>query len=89
ALIAFHGSWNRAPLPQRGFKVVFVPFANGKPSGPPQDFATGFPGKEPLASPSDAAYRPMGLAEGPTGELYIADSVNGRIWRVTWRAPAR
>lgn len=85
ALIAFHGSWNRAPLPQRGFKVVFVPFANGKPSGPPEDFATGFPGKEPIASPSNAAHRPMGLAEGPKGELYIADSVHGRIWRVTAR----
>lgn len=89
ALIAFHGSWNRAPLPQRGYKVVFVPFAGGKPSGPPEDFATGFPGREPLASPSDAAYRPMGLAEGPDGALYIADSVRGRIWRVTWREPAR
>jgi len=89
ALIAFHGSWNRAPLPQRGYKVVFVPFANGKPTGPPEDFATGFPGKEPLASPSDAAHRPMGLAEGPDGALYIADSVRGRVWRVMYREPAQ
>jgi len=84
AFIAFHGSWNRAPLPQRGYKVVFVPFAEGRPAGGDWSvFADGFKGAEVLEDPDDAEYRPMGLAQGPDGALYIADSVQGRIWRVT------
>jgi glucose/arabinose dehydrogenase len=83
AFIAFHGSWNRAPLPQGGYHVVFVPFEGGAPAGDWAIFADGFPGTEVLADPDDARFRAMGLAQGPDGALYIADSVKGRIWRVT------
>ena len=85
AFITFHGSWNRAPLPQAGYKVVFQPFKDGKPSGPYQVFADGFAGSDKLSSPGDARFRPMGIAEGPDGSLYIGDSQEGRIWRVTFR----
>ncbi|MGM0589172.1 MAG: PQQ-dependent sugar dehydrogenase [Bacteroidota bacterium] len=85
AFIAFHGSWNRAPLPQRGYNVVFVPFNGDMPSGDDyQVFADGFKGTEELASPGDAEYRPMGLDMGPDGSLYISDSVTGKIWRVVY-----
>lgn len=83
AFIAFHGSWNRAPLPQGGYKVVFVPMKNGEVAGEWSVFADGFKGADVLESPGDADYRPMGLAQGPDGALYIADSVKGRIWKVT------
>lgn len=85
AFIAFHGSWNRAPLPQQGYKVVFVPFENGVPSDEYETFADGFKGGEDIAGPSQAKHRPMGLAMAPDGALYISDSVQGRIWRVTYR----
>lgn len=84
AFIAFHGSWDRAPLPQGGFKVVFVPFRDNLPSGDWETFADGFAGKEVVRSISDARFRPMGLAQGPEGSLYISDSQAGRIWRVVW-----
>lgn len=83
AFIAFHGSWNRAPLEQAGYLVAFVPFENGEPSGEWERFATGFPQTEEIKSPSDAQYRPMGLAQGPEGALYISDSQTGKIWKVT------
>jgi glucose/arabinose dehydrogenase len=82
AFIAFHGSWNRAPLPQRGYNVVFVPFEGAEPRGW-SVFADGFKGAEILEDSDDAEFRPMGLAQGPDGALYITDSVEGRIWRVT------
>ena len=82
AFIAFHGSWNRAPLPQGGYNVVFQPLANGKASGPFVVFADGFAGAH--KDPAGAAYRPTSLAESPDGALYIADDVHGRIWRVTY-----
>ena len=84
AFIAFHGSWNRAPLPQSGYHVVFVPFEGGAPAGDWAVFADGFKGAEVLADSDDARSRAMGLAQGPDGALYIADSVRGRIWRVTY-----
>jgi glucose/arabinose dehydrogenase len=84
AFIAFHGSWNRSPEPQKGYKVVFVPFKHGKPSGKYKTFADGFKGKKKLTSPKDARFRPNGLAQGPDGSLYIADSQQGRIWRVIY-----
>jgi glucose/arabinose dehydrogenase len=84
AFIAFHGSWNRAPKPQKGYKVVFVPFKHGKPAGRYKAFATGFKGRQSLSSPRNADYRPVGLAQGPDGSLYIADSQKGRIWRVMY-----
>jgi len=83
AFIAFHGSWNRAPKPQEGYKVVFVPFENDAPSGDYFTFADGFKGTDSLATPRNAQYRPMGLATGPNGELYITDSQVGRVWKIT------
>jgi glucose/arabinose dehydrogenase len=84
AFIAFHGSWNRAPMPQAGYCVVFVPFKNGKPSGNYELFASGFPGKDVLKGPNDAKYRPSGLAQGPDGALYVSDDTKGKIWKVTY-----
>ncbi|MBD3223400.1 MAG: sorbosone dehydrogenase [Caldithrix sp.] len=84
AFIAFHGSWNRAPLEQRGYNVVFVPFEGDKPAGDHEIFADGFTGKESISSPREARFRPMGLARGPDGALYISDSVKGRIWKITY-----
>jgi glucose/arabinose dehydrogenase len=86
AFIAFHGSWNRAPMPQDGYNVTFQPFANGKPSGNFEIFASGFTGKIPLMNPTDAAFRADGVAQGPDGSLYIADSQKGRIWRVIYQS---
>lgn len=87
AFIAFHGSWNRAPLPQAGAKVVFLPFKDGKPAGDYQIFADGFAGSDTLVSPGDANFRSMGIAEGPDGALYIGDTQQGRIWRVVYTSP--
>jgi glucose/arabinose dehydrogenase len=84
AFIAFHGSWNRAPAPQKGYKVVFVPFKGAKPSDHWQKFAGGFKGKKTLYSPDKAKHRPAGVAEGPHGALYISDDQAGRIWRVVY-----
>jgi len=83
AFIAFHGSWNRAPLPQRGYNVVFVPMKDGMPSGDYVRFADEFAGSGgDVESPADAEFRPTGLAIGPDGSLYISDDTKGRIWRV-------
>jgi glucose/arabinose dehydrogenase len=83
AFIAFHGSWNRAPLPQKGYLIAFVPMENGMPSGEYERFADEFAGEGgEIASPSDAEFRPTGLATGPDGSIYITDDVSGRIWRV-------
>jgi glucose/arabinose dehydrogenase len=85
AFIAFHGSWNRAPIAQAGYRVVFVPMKNGRPSGAWQTFADNFTGG-PLAdnNPRNARSRPVGLAVDAEGALYIVDSVKGRIWRVAY-----
>ncbi|MCC6165559.1 MAG: c-type cytochrome [Acidobacteria bacterium] len=82
AFIAFHGSTNRTPYSQAGYFVAFVPFADGMPSGPWEVFADGFSGVTPIPNTSDAVMRPVGLAQGPDGSLYVSDSVKGRIWRV-------
>ncbi|WP_373056732.1 sorbosone dehydrogenase family protein [Zunongwangia sp. H14] len=84
AFIAFHGSWNRAPEPQKGFFVVFVPFENGKPSGDWEIFADGFAGTETVESPGDAEHRPTGLAQGPDGALYVSDDAGGTIFKITY-----
>ena len=83
AFVAFHGSWNRAPLAQGGYNIVFQPMADGKASGSYIVFADGFAGAH--EDPGRAAFRPTGLATGPDGALYISDDVHGRIWRVTYR----
>lgn len=84
AFIAFHGSWNRAPLEQKGFFVAFVPFKNGKPSGDWEMFATGFAGKEKISSPGQAIFRPCGLAQGPDGSIYVSDDAKGYVWKISF-----
>jgi hypothetical protein len=75
--IGQHGSWNRSTL--SGYKVVFVPFENGRPSGPARDILLGF-----LAPDEKESYgRPVGVALGPDGSLLVADDVGDVIWRVT------
>lgn len=75
--IGQHGSWNRSTL--SGYKVVFVPFENGRPSGPPRDILSGF-----LAPDEKESYgRPVGVTLGPDGSLLVADDVGDVIWRVT------
>ncbi|MFO7825721.1 MAG: PQQ-dependent sugar dehydrogenase [Cyclobacterium sp.] len=82
AFIAFHGSTNRSPYQQSGYFVAFVPFQNGQPSGDWEVFANGFAGKELIVNTNDAEFRPMGLAQGPDGSLYVSDSRVGKIWRI-------
>lgn len=85
AFIAFHGSTNRGPYPQGGYIVAFLPFREGKPVGTWEVFADGFAGVDTIANMDDATYRPMGLAEGADGSLYISESRKGRIWRVVYK----
>lgn len=84
AFIAFHGSMNRTPYPQAGYIVAFIPFTNGKPTGEWEVFADGFTGKDTIATMPEAKYRPMGLAEGTDGSLYISESKQGKIWKVSF-----
>ncbi len=85
AFIAFHGSTNRAPYPQAGYFVAFVPFVNGIPTGKWEVFADGFAGVDPVVSVNDARYRPMGIAMGPDGALYLTETNKGKIWRVMYK----
>jgi mono/diheme cytochrome c family protein len=85
AFIAFHGSTDRSPYPQAGYIVCFVPFENGAPTGKWEVFADGFTGVDTVMNTSDAVYRPMGLATGPDGSLYISESNKGKIWRVMYK----
>ena len=75
AFIGQHGSWNRSP--PSGYKVIFVPFSGGRPSGPPVDILTGF-------RAGDVAYgRPVQVAIGTGGALFVADDVGNTVWRVS------
>jgi glucose/arabinose dehydrogenase len=76
AFVGQHGSWNRKP--RSGYKVIFVPFANGKPAGPPQDILTGF-----LSPQGDAYGRPVGVAVDQAGAVLVADDVGNTVWRIT------
>ena len=79
--IGQHGSWNRSKL--SGYRVVFVPFVDGRPAGPPRDILTGF-----LAPDERESYgRPVGVAIGPDKSLLVADDVGDVIWRVTAARP--
>jgi glucose/arabinose dehydrogenase len=77
ALIGQHGSWNRKPF--AGYKLIFVPFADGKPSGPPQDVLTGFLSKDG----EEANGRPVGVAVDKQGAILLADDVGNVVWRIT------
>jgi glucose/arabinose dehydrogenase len=74
AFIGLHGSWNRTP--RSGYKVVFVPFADGKPSGKPIDVLTGFVAND------TAQGRPVGVVIDKAGALLVADDVGNVVWRV-------
>jgi len=74
--VGLHGSWNRKP--PSGYKVVFVPFANGRPAGPPVDVMTGF-----LDAKGEAQGRPVGVAIDKRGALLVADDVGDTVWRAT------
>ncbi|MFB9841005.1 PQQ-dependent sugar dehydrogenase [Mucilaginibacter ginsenosidivorans] len=83
AFIVFHG---QSPQLKKGYLVAFVPFKNGKPSGEWEIFADNFAGFD-LAKPNGAAlrYRPMGLAQGPDGALYVSDDLKGAIFKITYQ----
>ncbi len=76
AFVGQHGSWNREP--RSGYKVIFVPFTNGRPSGLPEDVLTGF-----VSAKGDALGRPVGVAVDKVGALLVADDVGNTVWRVT------
>ena len=76
AFVGQHGSWNRKP--RSGYKVIFVPFADGRPAGLPEDVLTGF-----LDANGDALGRPVGVAIDRAGALLVADDVGNTVWRVT------
>jgi glucose/arabinose dehydrogenase len=76
AFVGQHGSWNRNP--RSGYKVIFVPFKDGMPSGKPQDILTGF-----LNDNGEALGRPVGVAIDKQGALLVADDVGNVVWRVT------
>ncbi|MGI9542863.1 MAG: c-type cytochrome, partial [Cyclobacteriaceae bacterium] len=86
AFVAFHGSTDRPPYPQSGYIVCFAPFEEeGKSTGKWEVFADGFTGIDTVLDTSDAVYRPMGLAMGPDGSLYISESNKGKIWRIMYK----
>jgi len=80
AFIGMHGSWNRSKMV--GYKVAFIPFANGKPAGPMEDILTGFIADE---SKFEAYGRPVGVTVAPDGSLLVADDSGGKVWRVSAR----
>ena len=84
AFVVLHGTQNK-----NGYDVIFVPFDRNGKAGAPTVFADGFAGFDRTAtSRAPAAYRPIGIAEGPDGALYVADSQKGRIWRIVYQGDA-
>ena len=81
ALVGLHGSWNRKP--HSGYKVVFVPFENGRPSGKPVDVLTGF-----LTAEGDARGRPVGVEIDRRGAILVADDVGNVVWRLSGQVRA-
>ena len=79
--VGMHGSWNRNE--PSGYKVVFIPFRNGRPAGNPIDFVTGFMGQD-----GKTRGRPVGVAVDPRGALIIADDLSNTVWRVAPAQPA-
>ena len=87
AFVAFHGGFDRAPLPNEGYKVMFVPMTRtGRVAGAAEVFADGF-ARSTGPLPQTAVHRPVGVTEGPDGSLYISDDRGGRIWRVIFVGP--
>ena len=84
AFVALKGSWNRAPMPQDGYIVAYVPFEDAAPTGDWEVFADGFKGFETLYERGNAVYRPQSVAIHPDGSLYVLDNIKGRIWRITY-----
>lgn len=82
AFVTFHGSWNRAPLPQAGYLLAFVLFDGDVPAGGYDVFADGFAGAK--KSPGGAEHRPVGIAQGPDGSIYVSDDRRGRIYRIVY-----
>ena len=80
AFIGQHGSWNREP--RSGYKVIFIPFKDGHPTGPPEDVLTDF-----LDANGNALGRPVGVGVDKQGALLVADDVGNTVWRVTPAAP--
>ena len=80
AFVGEHGSWNRAVL--NGYKIVYIPFVDGRPSGPPEDVVTGF-----LVDGDKARGRPVALAVDGKGALLIADDTGNSVWRVSAASP--
>jgi glucose/arabinose dehydrogenase len=78
AFVTLHGSWNRAQ--RTGYKVVRLPFENGKPTGEYEDFMTGF-----VTSDTEVWGRPVGVAVAKDGSLLVTDDGSGTIWRVTFK----
>jgi glucose/arabinose dehydrogenase len=76
AFVSEHGSWDRSPL--NGYKVVFVPFTDGRPSGKAVDVVTGF-----LDAQQHARGRPVGVALDKAGDLFVADDLGNTVWRVS------
>ncbi len=91
AFVAFHGSWNRAPLMQDGFRVSFLPMKNGKAAGAARTFADGFAtdffkGKRNSDPPPVDVrnHRPTGLAQSPDGALYVTDDLSGTVYKISF-----
>ena len=80
AFVALHGSINRSAL--SGYRVVRVPFRNGRPSGPPEDVLTGFIARDD--EEKQAWGRPVGLLQLPDGSVLVSDDGGNRIWRLTY-----
>jgi glucose/arabinose dehydrogenase len=81
AFVSFHGSWNRAPLPQQGYRVAFAPAPGGRFDGSHETFAGEF---DTRGGSGAAPRRPVGLAQGPDGSLYVTDDARGRIWKIVY-----
>jgi glucose/arabinose dehydrogenase len=80
AFIGQHGSWNRSQF--AGYRVAFVPFADGRPAGPPEDFLTGFIKDEETR---EVYGRPAGVAVARDGALLVADDAGNTVWRIAPR----